>query len=308
MKLVQFYERKELRVGYVEGEKVFDITFPAMQIKESKDVITQAVKENCPVASMIKKIRDKKGNCPVIPYDQIFNGQDQNYQAELPVFPTEVWGCGVTYENAAFFRDEDKGEKPSADGTHMGCYAKAHFAERPEIFFKGSVSRCVATNQNGGIRQDGDVTLCEPELCLVVNSKKEIIGYTIGDDLSAWNLERENPLYLPQCKVYKGGIVLGPAITLAETVKDPYNLQITCKITRQGKVIFDGEANTSGLKRKYEELVDYVARCQPAMDVLVIFTGTGMIIPLEAALQVGDEVVFEQAEIGKLVHGCEIVE
>lgn len=306
MKLVQFYVGNALKVGLVEGNDLFDITSPEQGINESKDIICKAAADGSTVASVMMKTKEAKGNCAKYAYDVVFNGQDKNIKPAIPVFAEEVWGCGVTYENAAMFRDEDKGQKQHEGSAH-GYYARAHFAERPEIFYKGSISRCVPTLGNGGIRSDAKVTLCEPELCLIINKKGEIIGYTIGDDLSAWDLERENPLYLPQCKVYNGGIVLGPAIVLSEDIKNPYNLKITCTIKRAGKVIFDGEANTSGLKRKFEELAGYVTRCQPEMDIWIVFTGTGMIIPLDAALEVGDIVEFNQPEIGTLVHGMELV-
>ena len=308
MKLIQFYEGSGLKVGFIEKkDQVLDVTYTAMGVKESKDIVVMAANENCTIQSVIDRIKKAKGNCTAYSYKAIFSGKDKNLKPALPIFPTEIWGCGVTYTNAAFFRDEDYGKKHH-EGSEDGFYARAHFADRPEIFYKGTVSRCAAPRENGGIRKDSKITLCEPELCLIVNGNKEVIGYTIGDDLSAWDLECENPLYNAQCKVFKGGVVLGPAITLKEAIKDPYNIEITCKITRNGKVLYEGEANTSGLKRKYEELVDYVTRCQPKMDVVVIMTGTGMCIPLEAALQVGDIVEFHADEVGTLVHGCEEVE
>src|ERR1051326_4404845 len=135
----------------------------------------------------------------------------------LPIYPPEVWGCGCTYETSASFRDAEH-------GTREGMYAYVYRADRPEIFFKGTVRVCVGPGQPIGIRADSSFTAPEPELAIVLGTRGNIVGYTLANDVSAWDIERENALYLPQSKVYDCCCALGPAIVTADELKDPYNL------------------------------------------------------------------------------------
>src|SRR5579864_5791931 len=134
----------------------------------------------------------------------------------LPIHPPEVWGCGCTYETSASFRDAEH-------GTREGMYAHVYREPRPEIFFKGTARVCVGTGQAIGIRSDSKFTAPEPELAVVLGSNGAIVGYTLANDVSAWDIERENPLYLPQSKIYTGACALGPAIVTADSLADPYH-------------------------------------------------------------------------------------
>src|SRR6266478_5221524 len=146
-------------------------------------------------------------------------------QPLLPIHPAEVWACGCTYEMSASFRDAEH-------GAREGMYAYVYREPRPEIFFKGTARVCVAAGQPIGIRSDSTFTAPEPELALVLGSRGRIAGYTLANDVSAWDIERENALYLPQSKVYDGCCALGPVMLTAEELPDPYNLQMTCTIVR----------------------------------------------------------------------------
>src|SRR5437588_9261934 len=156
----------------------------------------------------------------------------------IPLAPTEVWACGCTYETSASFRDAEH-------GTREGMYAHVYREPRPEIFFKGTARVCVGPGQPIGIRVDSTFTAPEPELALVLGSRGRIVGYTLANDVSAWDIERENALYLPQSKVYDGCCALGPVMVPVEEMPDPYNLQMSCRITRDGNQLFFGEISTS---------------------------------------------------------------
>ncbi len=218
----------------------------------------------------------------------------------IPILPREVWACGCTYEMSASFRDQEH-------GTREGFYAHVYKGERPEIFFKGTARVCVGPGQPIGIRPDSKFTAPEPELAVVIGNKGQVLGYTIGDDVSAWDIERQNPLYLPQSKVYTGSCALGPTIITADELPDPYNLRMSCTVTRGVTQIFSGEISTSRLNRRIETLIDFLLRANPVPGGSVLLTGTGIIIPEEAALQPGDIVAIQVPEIGELTNPAAVV-
>jgi 2-dehydro-3-deoxy-D-arabinonate dehydratase len=218
----------------------------------------------------------------------------------LPIVPPEVWACGCTYERSASFRD-------SEHGTREGMYAYVYNQPRPEIFFKGTARVCVGPGQAIGIRADSRFTAPEPELALILGSKGDIVGYTLANDVSAWDIERENALYLPQSKVYTACCALGPVIVTAEDLPDPYNLEMTCTITRDGQQRFTGSVSTAKLHRKFETLVEYLRRANPTPAGTVLLTGTGIIVPEDAALAPGDIVTISIPEIGELTNHAQTV-
>jgi 2-dehydro-3-deoxy-D-arabinonate dehydratase len=178
---------------------------------------------------------------------------------------------------------------------------------RPEIFFKGTARVCVATGQPIGIRSDSKFTAPEPELAVILGGKRKIVGYTIANDVSAWDIERENPLYLPQSKQYDACCALGPVMITADELSDPYNLEMTCTIVRDGKETFRGSISTSKLHRRIETLVDYLTRSNRVPVGTVVLTGTGIIVTQDAALAPGDVVTISVPEIGDLVNPAAIV-
>jgi len=219
----------------------------------------------------------------------------------IPVLPSEVWACGCTYAPSAEFRDEEI-------GAPEGMYSYVHKLEnRPEIFFKGTDRVCVGPGEAIGIREDSKFTAPEPELAIIINSHGEIQGYTLGNDVSAWDIERENALYLPQSKVFEGCCALGPIIVTPDEIDDPYDLEMTCTITRGDKTTFSGSCSTNKLRRKFEEMIEYLLRSNDVPPSTVILTGTGIIVTEEAKLQPGDITTIEIPEIGKLSNPAEIV-
>src|SRR5204863_8279486 len=219
----------------------------------------------------------------------------------LPIHPAEVWACGCTYEMSASFRDAEH-------GTREGMYAYVYREARPEIFFKGTARVCVGPGQPIGIRIDSKFTAPEPELAVVLGRKGKIVGYTLANDVSAWDIERENALYLPQAKVYTACCALGPVIVTPEELTDPYNLDMTCTVSRNGGKRFEGATSTARLHRKFETLTEYLLRANHVPAASVLLTGTGIIVTEDAALQAGDIVTIRVEEIGELSNTAVVVE
>jgi 2-dehydro-3-deoxy-D-arabinonate dehydratase len=213
----------------------------------------------------------------------------------IPIQPAEVWACGCTYETSATFRDAEIGSRES-------FYAHVFREVRPEIFFKGTARVCVGSGDAIGIRADSQFTAPEAELAVILGSGGKVLGYTLANDVSAWDIERENPLYLPQSKVYTGCCALGPVIVTPDEIADPYALTVSCTITRDGKKLFSGTVSTGRLARKIEDMVGFLFRSNLVPVGSVLLTGTGIIVTEEAALTPGDIVAIQIPEIGELVN------
>jgi 2-dehydro-3-deoxy-D-arabinonate dehydratase len=218
----------------------------------------------------------------------------------IPLQPREVWGCGCTYETSANFRDAER-------GTREGFYAQVYKGDRPEIFFKGTSRVCVGPGQPVGIRSDSKFTAPEPELALILGAKGRILGYTLANDVSAWDIERENPLYLPQSKIYTACCALGPVVVTADEIPDPRTLNMTCTILREGLPRFSGATPISRLGRTFETLIEHLLRSNPVPAGSVLLTGTGIIVTEEAALAPGDIVTIAVPGIGELSNPCTMV-
>ncbi len=218
----------------------------------------------------------------------------------IPVQPREVWACGCTYEMSAAFRDGEH-------NTREGFYRAVYSAPRPEIFFKGPGRVCVGPNQRIGIRPDSTFTAPEPELAVLLGTGGTVLGYTLANDVSAWDIERENPLYLPQSKIYTGCCALGPWFVTPDELADPYSLDMGCTIMRSGQAIYSGQTSTSRLGRKIEALIEYLMCSNPVPPASVLLTGTGIIVPQEAALHPDDEVSISVDGIGVLTNPAALV-
>lgn len=205
---------------------------------------------------------------------------------------TEVWAAGVTYKRSEQARMEESGTPD--------IYAKVYAATRPELFFKATPRRVAGPGDPIVVRSDSTWDVPEPELVLVVNAHAEIIGYTIGNDVSSRSIEGENPLYLPQAKVYAGCCGLGPGITPAWEVADPYNLTIHLAIERNGQVCWQGETSTRGLKRRFDELVTYLFLENDFPDGVFLCTGTALVPESHFTLEHGDVVQIDIDELGTL--------
>ena len=218
----------------------------------------------------------------------------------LPIHAPEVWGCGCTYETSASLRD-------SEHGTREGMYAYVYREARPEVFFKGTARVCTGPGEPIGIRCDSKFTAPEPELAIVIGPGNTIFGYTLANDVSAWDIERENALYLTQSKVYDRCCALGPVILTADSLPDPYKLDMTCTLSRNGKVFYEGAVNTSKLHRKLDTLVEFLTRANSVPVGTVLLTGTGIIVTHESALAPGDICTIRIPEIGELSNTVAVV-
>lgn len=210
----------------------------------------------------------------------------------LPLRPPEVWGFGVTYRKSAEDRADDA-------PTAADIYRRAHQGPRPEIFFKATGARCVGPEEPIGIRGDSALTAPEAELAYVVGRGGAVVAYTLANDVSAWDIERDNPLYLPQSKIYKGCCALGPALVTADEVR-PDNVEIKMTITRGGEVIFAGAARTADMRYDVSYLHSYLTRYNDVPPGTVALTGTGIMLPPGLGLAAGDLVAIEAAGFGRL--------
>ena len=193
----------------------------------------------------------------------------------------EVWACGVTYLRSREARE--------AESTVRDVYARVYDAERPELFFKSIGWRAVGHGMAIRVRADSRWNVPEPELTLVVNARREIVGYTVGNDVSSRDIEGENPLYLPQAKVYDGACAVGPGIVVAPpaSLRD---LEVHVSLSRGGAEIFEGSTRTSTMKRTLEELAEYATRETDFPRGVFLMTGTGVVPPMEFSMQRGDSV------------------
>ena len=218
----------------------------------------------------------------------------------IPLHPCEVWGCGCTYETSASFRDGEQ-------GTRDGMYAQVYRDPRPEIFFKGTSRVCAGPNQSVGIRADSKFTAPEPELALVIGRHGKILGYTLANDVSAWDIERENPLYLPQSKTFNACCSLGPFLITPDEIADPYSLEMTCTVMRGATTRFTGQTSTARLNRKFDTMIEYLLRSNDAPSASVVLTGTGIIVTEEAALSAGDVISIHIPQLGTLSNTAVVV-
>lgn len=209
-----------------------------------------------------------------------------------PVDEQEVWAAGVTY---AWSREARVREAVTKD-----IYVRVYEAERPELFFKSTPDKAVGSYDWIGIRGDSQWNVPEPELVLVLNPHMQIVGYTVGNDVSSRDIEGENPLYLPQAKMYRHSCALGPVITLADSNIDAQNLPIRLSITRGGAVAFEAETSTAKLHRPLNDLANYLGRYNDFPSGALLFTGTGIVPPDDFTLYDGDEVMITIDGIGTL--------
>jgi len=206
-----------------------------------------------------------------------------------PLEPTsEVWAAGVTYNRSREARE--------VESTVKDIYSKVYEAERPELFFKAVGWRVMGHGMPIRVRDDSRWNVPEPELTLVVNAHGEIVGFCAGNDVSSRDIEGQNPLYLPQAKVYDGSCALGPGIALADA-NSLADVAIRLAVLRDGREIFRGETSTSRIKRPLEELVRYLRKELAFPDGVFLMTGTGIVPPHDFSLQRGDLV---RVEVGSL--------
>lgn len=212
-----------------------------------------------------------------------------------PIDRQEIWAAGVTYKRSKVAREEE-----SAGAAQF--YDKVYTAPRPELFLKATPERTVGPKADIRVRQDSKWNVPEPELALVVSPDMRIVGYTIGNDVSSRDIEGENPLYLPQAKVYHGSCSVGPVITLASAMPPLASVGIRLVIRRGGAIAFDGATSVAQMARTPEELVDWLGRENRFPHGVVLLTGTGIVPPDDFSLAPGDHVEITIDGIGTLAN------
>ena len=217
-----------------------------------------------------------------------------------PIDAQEVWAAGVTYLRSRNARMEES--------SQSDVYDRVYDADRPEIFLKATSSRVVGPGGSVGIRSDSGWDVPEPELVLLVNAGGEVVGYTIGNDVSSRSIEGENPLYLPQAKVYAHCAGLGPVVVLTDEIIDPTDLPIKLEIERDGDLLFSEETGTSRMHRTFGDLVTYLFRGNAFPAGVFLMTGTGIVPPSEFTLRDGDTVTITIEPIGSLTNAVERIE
>ncbi len=211
-----------------------------------------------------------------------------------PIGQQEVWAAGVTY-----FRSRGARMEEAKDAGGGSFYDRVYSAERPELFFKSTASRTVGTGGKVRIRADARWSVPEPELTLVVSPAGKITGYTIGNDMSSRDIEGENPLYLPQAKVYNGSCALGPGILVSQGPL-PHSTEISIEILRHDRMEFSGSVALTELKRDPKTLVEYLLRDNAFPNGCFLMTGTGIVPPSSFTLASGDRIRITIEPIGTL--------
>jgi len=241
---------------------------------------------------------DKQGQSRLL--DEIGSSGSQIDMARLasgsflpPIAGQEIWAAGVTYYRS---RDARMAESEKAGGGSF--YDRVYDAERPELFYKGSIRTAVGHGTPVRIRADSAWNVPEPELALAIDSSGRIFGFTIGNDMSSRDIEGENPLYLPQAKVYDGSAALGPCLLVVESLPD--TTEISIRIERSGVVAFEGTTHISEIKRPFDSLAAYLYRDNTFQHGTYLLTGTGIVPPDDFTLASGDRVAIGIVPIGTL--------
>jgi 2-dehydro-3-deoxy-D-arabinonate dehydratase len=264
-------------VGVVEGGSVRRLA--------SGDSALSALLHAGDVAARVRDLAANSGD--LIPLEKV--------RLHAPIDAQEVWGAGVTYERSKVAREEESEQAAT-------FYDKVYRADRPELFFKATPSRVVGPGVPVRVRRDTRWCVPEPELALVLSPSLNLVGFTVGNDVSARDIEGENPLYLPQAKVYDACCGLGPYITLAESMPPAREIEIRLEIVRGGTTVFEGTTSVARMARRLEELIGWLGIDNTFPEGVILLTGTGIVPPDEFSLRTGDEVAITVSGVGTLVN------
>lgn len=272
MQLCKLQSASDVRVGVVEGDQVTLLKVAALsEVLHAPDP-----------HAVVQAARDKKEALT-------------NVRLLAPVDRQELWAAGVTY-----LRSREARERESEGAARF--YDLVYKAERPEIFLKATPERVVGPGANVRIRRDARWSVPEPELTLVIAPDLRIVGYTIGNDMSSRDIEGENPLYLPQAKIYDGSCAVGPVITLASAMPPLDQVEIRLTIERTGKAAFSGTTSASRIARPLTDLVSWLGRETSFPHGAFLLTGTGIVPPDNFTLAVGDLIHIDITGIGRLTN------
>lgn len=265
------------RVGLIDGDRIIELAAGAAcwsELLHAEDVQGQVE----------EWLRRGRGATPL-----------EAVRLLAPLDDHEVWGAGVTYERSKQARQEE-----SESGGSF--YDAVYRADRPELFFKATPSRVAGPGQPVRVRADTRWCVPEPELALVLSPRLQLVGFTIGNDVSARDIEGENPLYLPQAKVYDACCALGPWVTLAADMPPLREVEIRLVIDRDGQAVFEGGTSVGRMARRFEDLIAWLGRDNLFPNGVILLTGTGVVPPDEFSLRRGDIVRITVVGIGTLTN------
>ena len=284
MKFCRFQTPNGISLGILENGSLYDLT--VVDSTTFKDLNSLYDKADGNVSKMVDISSDAIKKAKKIPfsYDLL----------KIPVKPAEIWAAGVTYLRSRQARESETKTK--------GLYDYVYDAPRPELFLKDSGARCRGPGEEVAVRSDSKWSVPEPELTVMCDGELNIVGYTAGNDVSSRDIEGENPLYLPQAKVYRWSSSIGPVIVTADEVGNPHNLEIKMRINRDKKKVFEGSTNTSQMKRSVPELLGFLKQDNVLNTFTLLMTGTSIVPPDDFTLQTGDEVEIELEKIGTLLN------
>lgn len=269
----------EVVAGLVDGDHV-----RLLPTGGTGDVLAQFLHASAPARAIDQAAAVSRTRVPI---DQV--------KWLAPVDRQEVWAAGVTYK-----RSQEARERESAGAARF--YDLVYAAPRPELFFKAPAYRVSGPGERVHIRRDSRWNVPEPELALVISPQLQLVGFTIGNDMSSRDIEGENPLYLPQAKFYDHACALGPCITLAAAMPKPDDTAIRLIIEREGRPAFDGSTKVAAMKRSFQELIDWLGRETSFPHGAILLTGTGLVPPDDFTLAVGDIVHIDITGIGRLTN------
>ena len=273
----------DVRVGLVDGEAVRDLT--PSGVHRLHDLLERADLDE-------QIARARRAGLPELRLDQV--------RLRTPVESQEIWAAGVTYLRSKQARMEESDFSARA-------YDHVYEAARPEIFFKAMPDKVVSPGEAVGIRRDARWNVPEPELTLVITSSRSIVGFTIGNDMSSRDIEGENLLYLPQAKIYTGSCAIGPYVIVGADEQAARQWTIRLEIDRNGERVFAGETRIDRIKRRFDDLVEYLFRSQAFPRGAMLMTGAGIVPPDAFTLAEGDRVRITISGIGTLENQVRVV-
>ena len=277
MQLVKFESSGTVAVGILEDGQVFPLELSA-EVASLADIFNS----NDPAATA-QSLKTETA----LPVDSV--------TLLAPIDHQEVWAAGVTYKRSQTARMEES-------ETSASCYDRVYESPRPELFLKATPHRVSGPGQPLRIRQDATWNVPEPEITCVVNARLELVGFTVGNDMSSRDIEGENPLYLPQAKVYRQCAGLGPCVTLIDAMPSRAETMIRLKIERDGIAVFEGETDVDQMARTFEDLIEYLGRDQEFPEGVFLMTGTGVVPDSDFTLAAGDVVHITIDGIGTLMN------
>ncbi|AGB38892.1 fumarylacetoacetate hydrolase family protein [Natronococcus occultus] len=269
------------------GGNAYDLTSANQNIREFRDLLRASSIADLTIDEVTERLIEN-----LDPLDE--DGEIEG----LPLVADEVWAAGVTYQISEQAREQES--------SMPDMYLNVYDSNRPEVFFKATPSRVVGPTEDVGIRSDSDWDVPEPELAVVLY-QGEIVGYTIGNDMSSRSIEGENPLYLPQAKVYDRCCSIGPYVRSADSLEDPHDLKMNMEISRDERILYEGETSTAEMVRTVPELVDCYTKHNAVPELSVLLTGTSLVPDDGFSLREGDVVDIEIDDIGTLTNSVTTV-